>query len=222
MMGRSNDFMLDPYADATGVEAMQGIIVGVILLYVFLLLVSLVNYIISSYALYKIADNRKVSNPWLAWIPVANQWTLGSVVDYHDGLEGKKNSWRKVLLTLSLLTVGIVVLFYVVFLVWVFVNAISSPNDEPMMEDMIGFLIGLYAFLLVMVLVASAYSVCNTICVYKLYESLVPSKAIKYLLISLLVPFGATICLFLCRKSTIGLPEQEVLAVESVANVVEE
>ena len=35
---------------------------------------------------------------------------------------------------------------------------------------------------------------------FKIFESTVPDKALKYFLISLVVPFAAPICLFLCRN----------------------
>ena len=38
------------------------------------------------------------------------------------------------------------------------------------------------------------------VCLYKVFESTVPEKAIKYFLVSLLVPLGKSICLLRCRN----------------------
>lgn len=49
-------------------------------LFIFLLLVSIAIYILSSLGLYKLAKNRNIENPWLAWIPIANLYVLGKLV----------------------------------------------------------------------------------------------------------------------------------------------
>ena len=46
-------------------------------------LVSLAVYIFSALGLYTIAQRRGLRNSWLAWIPVANVWILGSLSDQY-------------------------------------------------------------------------------------------------------------------------------------------
>lgn len=40
------------------------------------ILLAALNYVLSSLAIYKIAEVEKINNPWLAWIPVANSYML--------------------------------------------------------------------------------------------------------------------------------------------------
>ena len=44
-------------------------------------LVALVLYIFQSVALYSMAKNRGIANPWLAWLPIGNHWIAGSLSD---------------------------------------------------------------------------------------------------------------------------------------------
>ena len=44
-------------------------------------LLGIASYVLSSMAVYTIARRRGLRKPWLAWIPVANVWLLGSLSD---------------------------------------------------------------------------------------------------------------------------------------------
>lgn len=45
-----------------------------------LLIAGIAMYILASIGLYKLAANRKIDNPWLAFIPIANLYILGLIV----------------------------------------------------------------------------------------------------------------------------------------------
>src|SRR5699024_11895073 len=65
----------------------------------FFLAAVLVLYIFQSCSLYSIAKRRGISNPGLAWVPVAFVWILGSVSDqYQYVVRGKVCNRRKILL----------------------------------------------------------------------------------------------------------------------------
>lgn len=40
----------------------------------------IVLYIIYAYSLYKMAVNQGLENPWIAWIPIAQNYTLGKLI----------------------------------------------------------------------------------------------------------------------------------------------
>lgn len=44
------------------------------------LILSIILYVLSSIGLYKLATNQKINNPWIAWIPIANLYILGSII----------------------------------------------------------------------------------------------------------------------------------------------
>ena len=67
------------------------------------LLFSVIFWIISSLSLQSIAKRRGIRNAWLAWVPIGNQWILGSIADqYQHLIQGKITSRRKILLWLGL------------------------------------------------------------------------------------------------------------------------
>ena len=55
---------------------------------------------------------------------------------------------------------------------------------------------------------AVAYIICQYICLFKIFESTVPEKAVKYLLLSILVPLAYPICLMKCRNKGYSVSEQ--------------
>ena len=56
----------------------------------FALLVGLALYVLRAVGLYKLAKNRAIRCAWLAWVPVASDWILGSVSDqYQYVVKGK-------------------------------------------------------------------------------------------------------------------------------------
>ena len=181
-------------------EEMLIVMVGILLVaYLFLILVGIASYIMNAVALQKIASKRLIQNAWLAWIPIASSWLIGSIADEYDEKNGIKRKWRVVLLVLSLISVIGIFVGYVGMVVSVVVMTMQETMS-PELPNMIGLFIGAYVFILVAAIVATALNICNMICLYKIFESTVPEKSVKYLLISLLVPLGQSICLLICRN----------------------
>lgn len=44
--------------------------------YLIIALLGIINYVFSALAIYKVAKEEKIKNPWLAWIPVTNPYLL--------------------------------------------------------------------------------------------------------------------------------------------------
>lgn len=44
------------------------------------LILIITMYVLSSVGLYRLAINQKIDNPWIAWIPIANMYILGSLI----------------------------------------------------------------------------------------------------------------------------------------------
>ncbi len=199
---------------------MDGMATMVMVLIVYGIILSLVaiisglQYILNSIALYTMAKNRGIEAPILAWIPVGNAWIIGSLADFFDGLEGKNKNWKKVLMTLVLITLGLLVLFFLIYIgIFVFA-AFSGMLDGGAPQGifvvmMVILAIALYGILILETIMATTYSMVLLLCVYKIYEAMVPERSVKYLLISLLVPAGQGFCLFACRKNTAGIPQEQ-------------
>lgn len=176
------------------------LMICIILLYIVLLGVGILNYVLSSLSLYTIAKRRQINNPWLAWIPFASYWTMGCIADDYDARMGIKRKWRVILLTLSLVFIVTFFIFYFSMLAVGISFAMKYEYTTPSTADIMGIFIPMYIFIFIIALSSVAFTACNYICMFKIYESTVPQKALKYFLLSLLVPCANAICLFLCRN----------------------
>lgn len=173
----------------------------VLVIYLFALGIGLANYIMRSLALYRIASRRQVPNPWLSWVPVASSWLIGNIADDYDERNGIKRKWRVVLLTLSIISIGGIVIGYIGLIAWMVTMTIDSRlSYVGNLTGMITSVIVIYIFIIIAAVVAMAKSFCEVICTYKIFESTVPEKSVKYLLLYLLVPLAGSICLLKCKE----------------------
>lgn len=70
------------------------------------MLLAVASYVLTALALYTVARRRGLKNPWLAWIPVADSWLLGSLSDqYRYVVKGEHTHRRAFLLFFRILTV---------------------------------------------------------------------------------------------------------------------
>lgn len=173
----------------------------VLVIYLFALGIGLANYIMRSLALYRIANRRQVPNPWLSWVPIASSWLIGNIADDYDERNGIKRKWRVVLLTLSIISIGGIVVGYIGLIAWMVTMTIDSRlSYVGNLTGMITSVIVIYIFIIIAAVVAMAKSFCEVICTYKIFESTVPEKSVKYLLLYLLVPLAGSICLLKCKE----------------------
>ncbi len=189
----------------------------VVIIYLFLLAYLLITYIFKSISLYKIAKDRGIQNPILAWIPVASEWLVGKIADHADEAHGKKSKWATTLLVLSLIPIVIFVLMYIVAFMSIIGAAISIGMTESAasnMEDaqaamiVLSVFIPIFIFAFIAEMVTLANMSVQTICVYKILDSCDPKNSLKNLLIYLLVPFAAPFVLFACRNKHWGIPRE--------------
>lgn len=182
-------------------EEMLILMVGILLVaYLLIIVLGIASYIMNSVALQRIATRRQVPNPWLAWIPIAKSWLIGNISDEYDGRGGIKRKWRVVLLTLSLISIAGIVAGYIGLVAWVAKMALQSEVMGEYAAGSIGIFVVLYLLILVAAIIASAQRFCQVICIYKIFESTVPEKSVKYLLLYLLVPMAGSFCLLRCRN----------------------
>ena len=95
-------------------------------------LISLASYVLYSLGLYTIAKRRGIRNAWLAWIPVATVWILGSVADdYIVRTNGGKSNMRTWMVVLSIVLI--------VLLVAVMVCAVCSLANVLTIDELTEF-----------------------------------------------------------------------------------
>ena len=190
-------------------------------------LVNLLVYIFSGLGLYTIAKRRGIHNPWLAWVPWANLWLLGSIADhYRYVVRGEVKNRRKVLLGTEITTslIGMAVL---VLCVNILVNILSvgvenlESMDEAMAQRMLAAISGpgiaMVALLLPLLVVAILHTVFYLISLHDIYKSCDPSNATLYLVLGLFFSFAVPVFLMICRKKDNGMVPQQTTAYGSTA-----
>ena len=173
-------------------------------------LVSLAVYVFTALGLYTLAQRRGLRHPWLAWIPVANVWILGSLSDqFRYVVRGQVRSKRKVLLTLNIISAVMGVVMVVVIIVAVIRCVFSfqaGASETAIMNSITGSVMGVLALCLPWAGVAIASAVLSYMALYDIYTSCDPANNTVYLVLSILFGFTQAIFLFLCRNRDDGMP----------------
>lgn len=206
--------------------SVYGIAIVIYLLFWFVMMAAgIAMYVLHSLGMYTIAKRRGISNPFLAWIPVAQLWILGSIADQYDEAEkGVKKKSRVLLLVLEIAMYACLAFFYVIafiFMIIIIMAGVAEGTYEYSYGyDNIAVLMAVFgiAFVLffgaIMVL-AIVLSVFMYIAYYKLFKSCRPDSAVLFLVLSIIIPFCLQICVFICRKDDRGMPVKEEVSVET-------
>ena len=167
-------------------------------------------YVLTALAFYTIADRRGLKNPWLAWIPVANLWLLGSISDqYHYVVKGEFKSKRKILLVLGIasMVVGIVIFGLITSLAITGISgAMGGISEEQMVSQLMGRAIGMVGLFVPMMGIAIAQMVIRYMALYDVYKSMDPSNCVMFLVLSILFSFTEPFFLFFNRNKDEGMP----------------
>ena len=193
------------------------VILGAISMVLVALGLSVLDYVISSLALYRLAKKLCVKAPGLAWVPIANTWTIGAIVDQYDKRQGYKRQWRVTLLTLTILAVLVSIAMYA-FIPSENLGEITAFYMST--EELIKILAIFYLVMIVLIIVSIVLMACQIVCLYKVFEAEKPQKAVKYLFLSLLVPLAQAICLLKCagKPAEIQLAEEELAEMDLIEN----
>ncbi len=172
--------------------------------------VNIATYVLTALALYTIAKRRGLNNPWLAWIPVADAWLLGSISDqYRYVKKGEYKSKRKILLILSILSVvcGLVMAgMGIAAVVNVVTAAMHQLSEEQLMGQIMGPVMGLLGVCVPMIGISIAFAVIRFMALYDVYTSLDPRNSVMYLVLSIVFPVTLPFFLFFNRLKDEGMP----------------
>ena len=149
-------------------------------------------YVLTALAFYTVADRRGLKNPWLAWIPVASGWILGSISDQYQYVVKGKVRYNRIIL-ISLLGASALL------------GGISSGSTQLLMEgtsNVLGILGGSF--------LASAVSIAcmvfHFIALYDLYCSCNPQNSVLFLVLSIVFGITEPFFVFGCRNKDLGMP----------------
>ena len=169
-------------------------------------LFSIAAYVMTSLALYTIAQRRGLNRPWLAWIPVVNCWIVGSLSDqYRYVVKDEIKSKRKVLLILQLLSTAVMAVA-VAMIFGAVGSLMRGASEEQILESILGPAVSIVGMSLPLAGVAIAYVILRYMAMYDIYRSMDPANCVLYLVLSIL--FGVTEPFFLLfnRNKDLGMP----------------
>ena len=177
------------------------------------MLLSIAGYVLTALALYTIARRRGLRNPWLAWIPVADCWLLGSLSDqYRYVLKGEHRSKRKILLFFRVL-ITIMWISLMGLLVNLCFHAVGgvfwgAMSDERMFQ-ILHQAMNLLVLCLPLMGISIAYAVFRYMALYDIYKSLDPENCALFLVLSILFGITEPFFLFFSREKDGGMPPRK-------------
>ena len=167
-------------------------------------------YVLRSIGLYAIAKRRGISNPWLAWIPVAWVWILGSISDqFRYVTKAQVKNKRTTLLVMNLIqtvaSTAMMVVIGIAFAELVSMGIVSADEEALMTEAMI-LVFKFMALGLVLGGIALATAIIHYIAMYDLYLSVNPANAVLFLILSIFISITEPFFIFFNRHRDTGMP----------------
>ena len=186
-------------------ESTLGVATGIMLILWFLTMgFAIVMYVLNAVGMYRIAKRRGIRNAWLAWIPVGNEWILGSIADqYQHLIQAKITARRKLLLGL---TFGSFVMGVVNSLSGVLTDMMAHTEQELMLWGILSLLFSVLA-LGVNIAALVFYHMSN----YDLYRSCNPKNAVTFLVLGIIFPVAQPFFYLSCRKKDLGMVVPEIV-----------
>ena len=178
------------------------------------MLLAIASYVLTALALYTVARRRGLKYPWLAWIPVADCWLLGSLSDqYQYVVKGEHTHRRVFLLCFRILTVLLTVsllglvgtLCFQVFGEIMRQDVISDLRLMQILHQVTNLLVVGLPLLGIVI----AYWVFRFMALYDVYRSLEPENAVLFLVLSILFRITEPFFLFFTRNKDGGMPPRK-------------
>ena len=191
------------------------------------ILLKIAAYVLTSIALYTMANRRGIKNAWLSWVPVVNCWIIGSLSDqYRYVVKGEVKNKRKALIVLNIINWVIyfaMVAVLVVTVASVVNTATTSPLDMmadaisgKVLEQFIGPLIAIVGLCLLILGISIAVMVIRYMAMYDIYNSCSPQNSVVFLVLSIIFSITEPFFLFFIREKEDGMPPRKRQSVYEV------
>ena len=175
--------------------------------------------------LYTIAKRRHIRRPWVAWLPLGNQYMLGKISDqYQEKVRGRRThrcwavpvlgclSWIGQLVATFLI---LLMLLYVLIMMFAAVGSLGLIFLNNRLEDLFGDLREPFVAMCIIGIVSSCGMIIRYMALYDLYRSTTVHRT-KFLVLSILFPVTEPAFIFLCKDPEPGVePLPEIYASES-------
>ena len=174
-------------------------------------LLGIAGYVLSAIGLYTIAKRRGIAHAWLAWIPVAWVWVLGSISDqFRYVTKAQVRNKRTTLLVLNLVylaAMAVVIVMMVVNVVdLVTMGMATVVNEEELMSGVLTMLFQFLGFCGILMVLAIVMAVFTYIALYDLFVSVNPSCAVLFLVLSIFLGVTYPFFIFFNRNKDDGMP----------------
>lgn len=203
---------MEYYSSVPDSGAIIGVLAGMFIIWLLGMAFAVTMYVLRSLGVYTIAKRRGIRNPWLAWIPVAEMWTWGSLSDqYQYVVKNKQTNRRVTLIVLNILTMVagcLMIGFYINFFVQLITNAgaLDTMSDAQAMQIILQPMLAMFGALMLLGIISLVNAIFMYIALYDIFASLDPSNATLYLVLSILFNVTLPFFLFCNRKKDGGMP----------------
>ena len=164
-------------------------------------------FVLKGLGLYRMAKGIGMSNSWLAFIPVANIYVLGSISQKYVKRDGTKSAKMGVILLLlyiaELILAIALLIFFVISVVAIISNAeLAIETESQMTMEMFSSFIPVIALYFVLLAVAISYAVTFFVALWRIYSLYDGKNATVYLVLSILFGAITPVFLFVISKHT--------------------
>lgn len=175
--------------------------------------ISLLAYVLTALSLYTMAQRRGIHHAWLAWLPVADMWVLGSLSDqYRYVVKGEIKARRKVLLTLAIISAVLSIAVFcvgMVLAVAVFTAFMQNIGGDALVNRAIAPGIALAVLGVPLLGVSIAAMIIRFMALYDVFCSCDPQNSVLFLVLSILLGVTKPFLLFACREKEYGMPPRK-------------
>lgn len=162
-------------------------------------------YLLESISVYKMAKSAEIKNPWLAFIPVANDWVFGTLAEKYKKKNGTKSARFGIILPvlegIVLIETIALTIFTVISIKEITGYALDAVNTSTeMVPEQFMSLIPVIILYFALMAVAIAYAVVFFIALWRVYYSFDKSNATLYIVLSIIFTISVPIILFIIRN----------------------
>lgn len=162
-------------------------------------------YLLESISVYKMAKSAEIKNPWLVFIPVANDWVFGTLAEKYKKKNGTKSARFGIILPVL---EGIVFIESIALTIFTVISikeitgyALDAVNtSDEMAPEQFMSLIPVIILYFALMAVAIAYAVVFFIALWRVYSSFDKSNATLYIVLSVIFTISVPIILFIIRN----------------------
>ncbi len=162
-------------------------------------------YLLESISVYKMAKSAEIKNPWLAFVPVANDWVFGTLAEKYKKKNGTKSARFGIILPVL---EGIVLIESIALTIFTVISvkeitgyALDAVNTSAeMAPEQFMSLIPVIILYFALIAVAISYAVVFFIALWRVYSSFDKSNATLYIVLSVIFTISVPIILFIIRN----------------------